>query len=276
MARHDAPHVRQADPGSVELVRAMQALKHSEEFVCVRHVEPDAIVTHVQHALAVHRRQCSHMDLRPLPRFRVLDRVRDQVRECKPQQRTVPLDARKRPDMPFQATASEVTACLDAHVCQEVRQVNVRRPQRGLCRARERQQIVDQSSHVAACLDDPTKVRSALIGQPLAARLIEQIRKPGHVPQRRAQVVGDGRSEGFQLLVDPRKLRRPGDHSRFEVDPCLCEPVLRIVDGAPDDAGSTPHQCRNEPRSPEDGNGGDKRGVRVQTRDQQVSRGACR
>ncbi len=42
----DAPHIREANAGAFELVGAVQALKHPEQFAGVLHVEADAVVAH--------------------------------------------------------------------------------------------------------------------------------------------------------------------------------------------------------------------------------------
>src|SRR5207302_388055 len=42
----DALDGGQADAGAFEVLRAMEALKHAEQFVGVAHVEPDAVVAH--------------------------------------------------------------------------------------------------------------------------------------------------------------------------------------------------------------------------------------
>ena len=55
MAGDDAVDDRQADAGAFEIVGAMQALEHAEEFLRVALVEADAVVADEVHRLAVDR-----------------------------------------------------------------------------------------------------------------------------------------------------------------------------------------------------------------------------
>ncbi len=52
MLLHDALHSNQADAGTFKVLRAMQALKDSEQFVDIIHVEADAVVPNHEHQLS--------------------------------------------------------------------------------------------------------------------------------------------------------------------------------------------------------------------------------
>jgi hypothetical protein len=52
MLLHDALHRNQADAGTFKVLRAMQALKDSEQFVDIIHVEADAVVPNHEHQLS--------------------------------------------------------------------------------------------------------------------------------------------------------------------------------------------------------------------------------
>src|SRR5688572_13996128 len=73
----DALHPRQANAGAFELLRAMQPLKHAEEFVGVLHVESDAVVTHETDYRPSRFDKTPDLDLRLRARPRVFQRVRE-------------------------------------------------------------------------------------------------------------------------------------------------------------------------------------------------------
>src|SRR5436853_416569 len=54
VAGNDAPDVGQSDAGALELARAVEPLKHSEELVGILHVEAGAVIANKDHDLILH------------------------------------------------------------------------------------------------------------------------------------------------------------------------------------------------------------------------------
>ena len=81
MARDDALHVRKTDPGTLEFLGTMQPLKHSEQPVCVCHVEADAVVFDVDDSVSAGAVHAADLYGRIVPGSGVLECVRQQVVE---------------------------------------------------------------------------------------------------------------------------------------------------------------------------------------------------
>jgi len=62
---HDALHDGETDAGSVELLGAMQSLKHAEQLARIRHVESRSGAGGIRHAAKRERRRCHAMRATP-------------------------------------------------------------------------------------------------------------------------------------------------------------------------------------------------------------------
>ena len=100
MTMDDAADVGQADAGALELLGAVQPLKHAEQFVRVLHVESDAVVAHEEDDLVGRAWHGADLDLRLRACGGILDRIGQQVDEHEPQQRSVGLHHRKIVQLP--------------------------------------------------------------------------------------------------------------------------------------------------------------------------------
>src|ERR1700722_11860113 len=81
VTRHDALRGGEAYAHALELVSAVQALKYTEEFFRIAHIEAHAVVAHEDHDLVFRPLPGTDLDRRELARSRVLDRVRQQIDE---------------------------------------------------------------------------------------------------------------------------------------------------------------------------------------------------
>src|SRR5439155_9352863 len=80
VAAHDAAHRCEADPGALEIGRAVQALEHAEEPIRKAHVEAGAVVAHRERRVA-ELRIAAEPDLRLGALAGVLPGVAEQVLE---------------------------------------------------------------------------------------------------------------------------------------------------------------------------------------------------
>ena len=100
---------------------------------------------------------------------------------------------------------------------------------------RKLQQGIDEQSHTGGRRPDPFQVLAAGVIQALVAVFLQRLTEAVDAAQGRAQVVGDGIAEGFQLLVGHLESQlRPlafGDIASHGVD----EPLLHV-------RGRVPHQ----------------------------------
>src|SRR5437899_9609478 len=74
VAMDDASHIRQADAGALELAGRVQPLEHTEQFVGIAHVKPDAVVADKENRFIVGMHG-PDLDLRFFARAGVLEGV---------------------------------------------------------------------------------------------------------------------------------------------------------------------------------------------------------
>src|SRR5260370_8470236 len=78
------------------------------------------------------------------------------------------------------------------------------------------EEVVDEVPHALGSFHNHRHVTLALRAQTCARSLVQELREPGHMAQRRAEVVGYGIGERFELLVAGLEL--DGTLSKFFVE----------------------------------------------------------
>src|SRR3954471_16618258 len=100
MTRDDTANVCQSDPGALELLHAVQPLKHTEQFVGIRHVKPDTVIAYVEDQLA----SCAaaaDFDSGPRPGTCVFHRVRKQIQKNQAKQGRIALGSLQLSNFPL-------------------------------------------------------------------------------------------------------------------------------------------------------------------------------
>ena len=232
MARNHPLHDRQPHPGPVELILAVQALKHLEQFLAVARVEAGAVVAHPVHVFRA-LGPAANVDARVLPLCAVLERIGDQVDPHLPQQRPVAV-GRRQPGK-LHARIGERRGQLHDDLARESAHVERRAHDRPPADLRELQQVVDQPAHPGGLGAHHAEQAAALGVENVRVVLLDHLRVAIHRAQRRAQVVRNRIAEGLELLVDRFELRGALAHPRFELFGmplhALEEPRMRDGDG---------------------------------------------
>src|SRR5690606_28227121 len=89
MAGDHPAHGRKTNPRALELLRAMQALEHTEKLVRIAHVESGAIVADEHYHPPVLLTGNANLNLRGIAPPRVLHGIADEIAEHLPQHRGV-------------------------------------------------------------------------------------------------------------------------------------------------------------------------------------------
>jgi hypothetical protein len=93
MTLDDPPDVGKPDPGALEFLATVEALKDAEQLVDIPHVKPDTIVADVEHYLML-AVGAADLDLGFGAGTRVLDSVGQEIPEDEPQHRGIALHLR--------------------------------------------------------------------------------------------------------------------------------------------------------------------------------------
>ena len=157
MAMNDPPHIGQADAGPLELLDAVQALKHAKQLVDVPHVEADAVVADKEHAL-IRFAPAADLNFGCRARPCILDRVGDQVAEGKPEHRGVALNIRKRPDLPGDVAFPDLRLDLALDLSHQLAHGNPLPLHIGAPHPGKGEQIVHQGSRVPGRFPDGLQV----------------------------------------------------------------------------------------------------------------------
>ena len=157
MAMNDPPHIGQADAGPLELLDAVQALKHAKQLVNIPHVEPGAVVAHEEHRFT-RLAPAADLDFRFDARAGVLDRVGDQVAKDEPEHGRIALHLGQLPDVPGDGAAADLRRDIAPGLLHQLRHRD-----RGAAHLRashlgKSQQVIHQGSRVPGRFPDGVQV----------------------------------------------------------------------------------------------------------------------
>src|SRR5205085_8251744 len=120
----DATHIGKSYPGALEIIAAVQPLKHAEQLVRIGHVEPDAVVADVEDTLSIDGSGAANLDFRARPGAGVLERVRYEIQHGYPQHRAIALNARQCVDRPPHVALSAFALHLAHDVADQFVQID--------------------------------------------------------------------------------------------------------------------------------------------------------
>ncbi len=215
MAMDDPPHIGQADAGPLELLGAVQALKHAEQLVDVPHVEADAVVADEEHRFT-RLAPAANRDFRFGARAGVLDRVGDQVAKDEPEHDRIALYLGQLPDVPGDGAAADLRRDIAPGLLHQFLHRDRGAAHHRASHPGKSQQVIHQGSRVPGRFPDGVQVTPIGFIQVGSGTFLQHLREAVEVAQWRAQVVGDGVGERFQLLVGLFQLGRALHHPTLE------------------------------------------------------------
>src|SRR5579884_166532 len=123
MPVNDSTHVRQSDPGPLEFIRAMQALKHTEEFAGILRVKSHAVVSDKKQRLPPFR-PAADLNFSLGTRPGILHRITDQIHPNLTQHRFISFYDRQRTDNPTDLAALNLRLQISDHLLDELIQIH--------------------------------------------------------------------------------------------------------------------------------------------------------
>ena len=147
VARDDAPHIGEADPGAFKFRGPMQSLENAKEFLRVTRVETDAVILDKNDDF-VFRSGAADFDLGDWPGARVFQRVADQIADHLAEQGGVALDLRQFADLPLDSPVFQVQLHFLQDALDEVIEIDFDFAQFDARGSGEAEQVIDELAHL--------------------------------------------------------------------------------------------------------------------------------
>src|SRR5882724_9116578 len=204
MPRHHPLDDGKAHAGAAELVRTMQPLEHTEQFVGVFHIESHPVVPYRVDILGS-ALPAAHLDpgLRRLAA--VLDRIGDQVRPHLPQEGAVAPHRRQGTDRHPRRRRAPGQSFGD-HFADQRFDVDLLCGYGKASKPGKLQQIINQGPHAFGVGADHTEVAHSLRIQPRAIVLLQHLREAIDGAQRRSEIMRHRIAEALEFPVADSEL----------------------------------------------------------------------
>src|ERR1035437_8433180 len=188
MTGDNALNIGQANPGSLEFLLGMQALKYAKELVGVLHVKAYSVIRNNESDFAV-AFPGADLDSGHISLPGEFDSVPQQVGPNLTEQGEVTSDRGQFADDPYDAALRATFLYRNQRFLKRLVHVDAFPPQFRMSGARELQQVVDKNAHLARRGGNGVYVVQALVIQTVAATRDKQIDIPVDMPQGRPQIV---------------------------------------------------------------------------------------
>src|SRR5262249_47430313 len=109
VAMNDTLHRRQSDSGAFKLVRSVQTLEYSKQFVGILHVETNSIILNEYNHTVCWFVRASYLNLRCRARAGEFDGIGNQIDKCKLQHRPVSIQIGQGPNLPSHVAPFRLT-----------------------------------------------------------------------------------------------------------------------------------------------------------------------